>query len=88
MGRHVSRSRRSAPGLALNATRRERADRPGNAYVNVAPTSTSTPQWAIAQAIRSALDPTQAPGKVRTMADMTPEELARLVPPRKAARRG
>lgn len=45
--------------------------------------TTATPAYAIGQMISDALDPTQAPGKVRTMADMTPEELAKLTPPRK-----
>lgn len=45
--------------------------------------TTATPAYAIGRAISDALDPTQAPGKVRTMADMTPEELAKLTPPRR-----
>jgi hypothetical protein len=44
--------------------------------------TTATPAYAIGQRISEALDPTRAPGKVRTMADMTPEELAALTPPR------
>jgi hypothetical protein len=41
------------------------------------------PATQIANAIADSLDPTKAPGKVRTMADMTPEELALLTPPKK-----
>lgn len=32
------------------------------------------PRYAIATSITEALDPGRAPGKVRTLADMTPEE--------------
>lgn len=41
------------------------------------------PAYAIAKVIGDALDPVKAPGKVRTTAEMSPDEIAALVPPRK-----
>lgn len=35
--------------------------------------------YSYAERIAAALDPTAAPGKVRTLADMTPEERAEMV---------
>lgn len=40
------------------------------------------PAVSIGLAITQSLDPLRAPGKVRTMADMTPDEIAALTPPR------
>lgn len=37
------------------------------------------PRWSAARRIAEALDPTTAPGRVRTLADMTPEERAKML---------
>lgn len=82
----MRRRTRSPGSFAANVQSASRR-RSGPRFVKVAPVvgsaTTAMPGYLLARAIRDALDPTQAPGKVRTMADMTPEELAKLVPPRK-----
>lgn len=62
---------RSAMGAARVIQRGEKG---GSLLLKSAPGSLKHPGERLGEAITNALDPTRAPGKVKTFAEMTPEE--------------
>lgn len=86
--RALDRSRKFVPlAVKLLGVDVRRGARP-SAIVGVTGIGASSinPLHQIANALSDSLDPVKTPGRVRTMADMTPEELAALVPPRTSKR--